>query len=129
MAASDPEQADAADTDLDDQPEQDVYQFVLATVEDTLGGNDKPLWSSRTQVLGEAVKSTNDFDKPAARAAISRAIANDDLFHWHGLLAPADPDHLRKIIQAEQQADITRKIMIGQINKLLKRLKEGGSDA
>lgn len=109
--------------------EPDVYAWVLDTVADTLGGHDKPLWSSRTQVLAQAVKTTNSYDKAAAKRAINQAIDNDDLFLWHGLLAPADPEHLRKIIEAEREATITRKLMVGKINKLLGRLNGGDGRA
>lgn len=121
--------AEANDPQPDERPADaasDVDAWVLDTVDDTLQLKDD-LWSSRSHVLQEAVKTTVGHEKAAVREAIQRAIANDDLFHWHGLLAPADPDHLRAIIEYEQQADITRKLMVGEINKLLARLNGGES--
>lgn len=76
------------------------------------------LWTGRRRIVGNK-------DKPGqpTREEIREALAGlkhrGEIVSWHGLLAPADEEHLQALVENETQADNVRKILVGQLNQLL----------
>lgn len=69
----------------------------------------------------------NGLSKQQVSNEIDQALVAGDLLEWHGLLTLREPDHLRGVIEAERNATITRKILIGKCNRALSSLRESQS--
>ncbi|WMT07831.1 hypothetical protein NP511_02250 [Natrinema thermotolerans] len=114
---------------LADGGEVDVYQWVLENVHEYPAGTD-PRWGSRGNLVYEGRK-LDGVSKEDVQKAIARAVDNEDLISWHGLLARAEVDRLREITRAEHEDhDITRGILVGKCNKLIaKKKKADGTES
>ncbi|QCW03593.1 hypothetical protein [Natrinema pallidum] len=107
---------------LADGGEVDVYQWVLENVHEYPAGTD-PRWGSRGNLVYEGRK-LNGVEKNDVQKAIARAVDNEDLLSWHGLLARAEIDRLRELVRIEhEEHDITRQILVGKCNKLIAKKK------
>jgi len=112
-----------------DGGEVDVYQWILENVHEYPAGTDSR-WGSRGNLVYEGRK-LDGVSKDDVQEAITRAIDNEDLLSWHGLLARAEIDRLRELTRVEhEEHEITRGILVGKCNKLIaKKKKEQADDA
>lgn len=101
-------------------------EFVLQRVDrrtDTDGkrGQDasSDLWTGRRAIVEVGKRPTYPYSEDELQEAWEDLVAEGTLFSWKGLTAPGDEEHLRAIIEAELEAGITRKILIGKINRRL----------
>lgn len=92
---------------------------------DGLQNNQSALWTSRNRIRGDGSKGHTPYERDEVDEVVNQLADEGELIVWHGLLAPACPEHLRAIIENEQQADYPRRILIGRVNRLL---QEGESD-
>ena len=104
----------------------DAYQWVLATASEQTTESDP--WTSERYLVQEGRKPKHGHTKTEVRDAISQAKVANDLIGWHGLLAPATPGHLQEIIEAELDADITRRILIGKCNRYLQHARDDAAE-
>lgn len=110
-----------------DGGEVDVYQWVLDNVHEYPAGTDSR-WGSRGNLVHQGRK-LDGVEKDDVQAAIARAVDNEDLLSWHGLLARAEVDRLREITRVEhEEYDITRGILVGKCNKLIATKKQEQAD-
>ncbi|SEW09932.1 hypothetical protein [Natrinema salifodinae] len=110
-----------------DGGEVDVYQWVLDNVHEYPAGTDSR-WGSRGNLVHQGRK-LDGVEKEDVEEAIARAIDNEDLLSWHGLLARAEIDRLREIVRIEhEEHDITRQILVGKCNKLIAKKKAERAD-
>ncbi|MFC6765479.1 hypothetical protein [Natrinema soli] len=110
-----------------DGGEVEVYQWVLENI------HEYPAWiDSRWGSRGNLVHHRRKLDgvtKEDVQVAISRAVDNEDLLSWHGLLARAEIDRLREITRVEhEEHNITRGILVGKCNKLIAMKKQEQAD-
>jgi len=96
----------------------EVYDWVLEAVADRTSP-DSP-WSSKGEL--RQARHKHDYDRDVVEHAIEEALENDDLLGWHGLLAPATPEGIEAVVEAEAQADITRTILVQKANRLRRRI-------
>lgn len=106
--------------------EESTEEWVLARVrertEATVDGkqmHSAAVWTSTTQMRSDSAKPSCPHSKDEIEAAIQLLRDQNRLVYWHGLLAPADPDHLRAIIENEEEAGFTRRILVGRVNEVL----------
>ncbi|MFC6766051.1 hypothetical protein [Natrinema soli] len=106
-----------------DGGEVDVYQWVLENVREFPAGIDSR-WGSCGNLVHQGRK-LDSVEKDDVQAAIARAVDNEDLLSWHGLLARAEIDRLREIVHVEhEEHGITRQILVGKCNKLIAAKKQ-----
>lgn len=82
------------------------------------------IWTSNERLRSDAVKPGTDYTKPGLGAILEDLREDGDIVTWHGLLAPATDEHLRAIIENEQESDITRRLIVGRCNEL----RSGGGE-
>lgn len=111
-------------------------EYLLGVIDDRVDANGElgqnvngDLWTSPKRIKQDGVKASVPYSRGDLEAEVNAAIDDGDLLAFAGLVAPVTPDHLRAIIQAERDADITRKVLVGKCNRLLQESKEGGDDA
>ncbi|WP_265109144.1 hypothetical protein [Halosolutus halophilus] len=110
-----------------DGGEIDVYQWVLDTVHEYPAQTDSR-WGCRGNLVHQGRK-LDGVTKDDVREAITRAVDNEDLISWHGLLARADIETLREIVRVEtEEHEITRQILVGKCNKLIAAKKQEQAD-
>lgn len=83
------------------------------------------VWTSTTQMRSDSAKPSCPHSKDEIEVAIQSLRDDNRLVYWHGLMAPADPEHIRAIIQNEQEAGFTRRILVGKCNELLAEVTGG----
>lgn len=76
------------------------------------------LWTSSERMRADAVKPHTDYTKDSLKAAVNELREDGEIITWHGLLAPANGEHLTAIIENEAQSDVTRSILVGRCNEL-----------
>lgn len=86
-----------------------IHEFVDA---------DDP-WTSRERIRDWARKTTTDVDLEVAERVIRALIRENEIVYWHGLVMPADTELLRTAIEREIEAETTRKILVGKLNKIM----------
>lgn len=103
---------------------EDAAAFAAAFVRKATSPEDP--WTSRraTRVLG----SEHGFDAGALDDAVDALVETGDVVYWHGLVAPRDPDVLRAANQQEAEADFTRRILVGKLNRVLADLQDGDGE-
>lgn len=118
-------------TERDSESEQSAYEWVLQDAEENARAKSAGPWTSEDHLLQQGVKPKNGgFSRDEIKDAISQALVQNELIGWHGLLARTTEEKLREIIEAEKEADITRQILIGKVNRYIKHLhREGKTDA
>ncbi|WP_226479124.1 hypothetical protein [Natrinema amylolyticum] len=105
----------------------DVDQWVLENVHEYPAGTDSR-WGSRGNLVHHGRK-LDGVSKDDVEAAIARAVDNEDLLSWHGLLARAEVDRLREIVRVEhEEHEITRQILVGKCNTLIAKKKAAQDD-
>ncbi|QLG47864.1 hypothetical protein [Natrinema halophilum] len=110
-----------------DGGEVDVYEWVLGNVHKYPAGTDSR-WGCRSNLVHQGRK-LDGVSKDDIEEAIARAVENEDLISWHGLLARAEIDRLRELIRVEhEEHDITRSILVGKCNKLIAKKKQEQAD-
>lgn len=80
------------------------------------GGN---LWTGTKRLKQEASKNNIDCTKSELEDAVAALVGEGSLITWHGLLAPANVDHVRAVIENECQAEITRNLLVGKCEDFL----------
>ena len=76
-------------------------------------------WTGKPFVAQEAEKRSNDADKEEVKSAVEQLVDEDELLYWHGLIARPTPEILHAIIERERDAETTRKLLIGEVNRFL----------
>ncbi|WP_226041536.1 hypothetical protein [Natrinema sp. DC36] len=110
-----------------DGGEVDVYQWVLDNVHEYPAGTDSR-WGSRGNLVHQGRK-LDGVTKEDVQMEIARAVENEDLLSWHGLLVRVEIDRLREITRVEhEEHDITRGILVGKCNKLIATKKQEQGD-
>ena len=75
------------------------------------------LWTARQHIIDDATREGHD---PVRVGKILEAMdANGDILVWSGHIAPADPDRLREVIEAELESSFGRRLLIGKCNRLI----------
>ncbi|SEQ28584.1 hypothetical protein [Natrinema salaciae] len=113
-----------------DGGEVDIYEWVLENVHEYSAGADSR-WGSRDNLVHQGRK-LDGASKDDVQKAITRAVDNEDLISWHGLLSRAEIDRLREIVRIEhEEHEITRQILVGKCNKLIatKKRERAGESA
>lgn len=87
--------------------------------------NASNVWTGRTRMRSDGSKDQSPLDRDGVDAALDHLIASRRVYEWHGLLAPADEDHLRAIIENERMSDTPRRLLIGDVNAVLQELDGG----
>lgn len=85
------------------------------------------VWTSRQRLRSDAAKPHTDYDKDSLTAVLAALEGAHEIIGFHGLLAPATPDHLRAIVQNESDAEITRRSLVKRCNRLA-TTQNGDSD-
>lgn len=80
------------------------------------GGN---LFTGTKRLKQEASKNNIDCTKSELENAVAGLVAEGSLITWHGLLAPANVDHVQAIVENERRAGITRELLVGKCNRFL----------
>lgn len=126
---------ESVSTDSSASVDVDVGEWTLSRVReqtqadpDGVQNAQGNVWTSKTRVLADARKSSTPFDRSAVESALAAHIDAGRVLSWNGLLAPADDDHLLAVIKNEQQAGITRALLVGKANKLRSERQGGGRD-
>lgn len=99
-----------------------VMQTVRERTESRVDGkqmHSAAVWTSTTQMRSDSAKPSCPHSKDEIEGAIQELRDQNRLVYWHGLMAPADPDHIRAIIENEQEAGFTRRVLVGKCNELL----------
>ncbi|NUC71749.1 hypothetical protein HTZ84_05395 [Haloterrigena sp. SYSU A558-1] len=110
-----------------DGGEIDIYQWVLDNVHEYPAGTDSR-WGCRGNLVHQGRK-LDSVEKADVQEAIGRAVNNEDLISWHGLLARAEVDRLRELVRIEhEEYDITRQILVGKCNNLIEKKKQEEAD-
>ncbi len=110
-----------------DGGEIDVYQWVLENVHEYPSATDSR-WGCRGNLVHQGRK-LDGVSKDDVHEAIARAVDNEDLISWHGLLARAEIDRLRDIVRVEhEEHEITRSMLVGKCNKLIATKKQDLAD-
>lgn len=119
------------DADMDE-----VREWVMDTVRQNTepipeGQNiQSPLWTSHRRLASGGERWSTPHSRDMVERATNALISRGRLFSWHGQVCPTDPDHLRAVIEAERNADVTRQILIGKANRVIQEQNgdEGGED-
>lgn len=85
---------------------------------DGVQNSQSNVWTSRQRLRSDAAKPHTDYDKDSLTGVLAALEDAHEIVSFHGLLAPATPDHLRAIIQNEGDAEITRRTLVKQCNRL-----------
>lgn len=99
-----------------------LFQVVVELTEPTpdgiqdAGGN---IYTSAEYLKQESSKGNVPCSRDQVGDAIDRLIESGRLFSWHGLLAPVTDEHLTAIIENEREAEISRTLLIGNVNRIL----------
>ncbi|QRV14257.1 hypothetical protein JMJ58_15090 [Haloterrigena salifodinae] len=105
----------------------DLYQWVLDNVHEYPAGTDSR-WGCRGNLVHQGRK-LDGVEKADVLEAIGRAVNNEDLLSWHGLLARAEVDRLRELVRIEhKEHDISRQILVGKCNKLIAKKRQEEAD-
>jgi hypothetical protein len=111
-------------------PEEWALQTIRERTEAEIEGNQMhtaAVWTICRRDSTSSAKPSCPHSKDEIDAAGQSFRDDDRVVYWHGLLAPADPEHIAAIIQNELEADFKRKILIGHCNRL--RQEVGQADA
>lgn len=102
---------------------QSVTDWVLDRVEEytdadgELGQNENSdTWTSTRSIAAGGEKFSVPYSKDQIQAAVDRLVEDTEVVEWHGLIAPATDKHLASIIEAEREASVTRKLLVGHVN-------------
>lgn len=102
----------------------DRRAYVLDVIDDRVdvdgdaGSNaNSDLWTSPKRIKQDGTKVSVPFGKDALIDECEAAVDDGDLIRFAGLYAPATPEHLRAIIEAEQ--DGTRNVLIEKCKRML----------
>lgn len=107
-------------------PEEWVREEVDHRVEPTPDGlqdGQSNVWTSTERLRDDGRKYSTKYSKDKIEAAVGALRERDEILSWHGLLAPATDEHLKAVIENEQQAGIARSTLIGRCNTL----RQGGA--
>jgi hypothetical protein len=99
--------------------EQADLREELLDVIDERTSPDEPWISTRS--LYQLVDASADEIKDE----LYRASNRDELLEWRGKFAAADRDRLVAVIEAERDADATRRKLIGRANRLMQEVNDG----
>lgn len=108
---------DGAEIDVDQTP----YQRVLDMIE-AASTPDSP-WTAKNHLAQDA--GAADLERGFVQTAVDDAVSRGDAFGWHGLVAAMDVDVLRAIVEKELEADITRQVLVGNLNAAIQEVKAG----
>lgn len=100
----------------------DASEWLVGEVRARVTPDDP--WTSTTQILQEAQKTSTPISKPRANAEIKKGVEEHDLLSWHGLLTVVDPEILRAITREEANAKWTRQTLVAECNKLLQTVTQ-----
>jgi hypothetical protein len=81
--------------------------------------NTSNVWTGRSRMRSDGSKDESPLDRGGVDTALDSLISSREVYEWHGLLAPADEDHLRAIIENERMSDTPRRLLIGNVNAWL----------
>lgn len=112
------------DCTLTDGGDVDGAAYVLECVRDRTSpepdgvqNNRSNIWTGRGRMRADGSKTDSPLARDDVDSVIAQLIADHKVFEWHGLLAPATPEHLQAIIKNEQQSSLPRKRLIGKVNR------------
>ncbi len=99
---------------------EEAGQSVLTTV-DELVTSSSP-WTSRREVRQKSKNGTGKTLIPLSKDETDRLIAelveDGEIVYWHGWITLNNDQLLQTAIEKEREADVTRKILIGKLNKI-----------
>lgn len=96
-------------------------EFTREYVEDHTSV-DSP-WTSVRSVEYAARKEKSGVDRSDIRPAVDEMLDDETLYGWFGLITLSEEELLSAIVQQEARADITRKMMVGELNTRLKSVR------
>lgn len=79
------------------------------------------LWTSRRAIKAQARKADREIQTNDVVAIIDQLAADGEIIVWHGPVASAQPEHLRRIVQAEAESSMPRQLLVARANKLLQQ--------
>lgn len=109
-----------AGSDFNADGEADAETWVLSLLEEQTEDTE---WSSRRNVLAQARKEKTPLTKQGADRVIEALVDDNQVLSWHGLLTPATEKRLLAVIEAEHNADFTRRILVSQASTLLQEVR------
>lgn len=99
-----------------------VHEQVRERVEPEPDGRQDAhgsLFTGTRQLVRDGKKFSTDFDSDEIEDALDELVIDGEIISWHGILFPADEEHLRAVIANENQAGIPRLILIRKVKKNL----------
>lgn len=86
------------------------------------------IWTSKGRLVKHAGKFSTPVQKAPVEAELSELINDREVLYWHGHLTLATVPYLNAVVQSEQQAEVTRQILIDKCRRWLTAKAEGGDD-
>jgi len=81
------------------------------------------VWTSKRRLRSDAGKTWSQFARDDVEPVVETLREKSKVVTWHGLVAPADDEHLQAVIESEEMAGITRSRLVAKCN----RLRQGGA--
>lgn len=94
---------------------------------DGIQNAESNVWTSQQRLKSDASKS-DVIERDGVPKLVSALEQAGEVVYWHGLVAPASPEHLRAIIESERQSGVPRTILIGLCNRMLQDAPELATD-
>lgn len=115
---------------VEEEPET-VDEWVLAEIQhrvepdpDGHQNAESNVWTSKERLRDDGRKFSTRYSREEIESAVEQLVDRGEIVTWHGLLAPATPDHLRALIENEAEAGIKRATLVGYCNA---RLQDSGT--
>lgn len=78
------------------------------------------VWTAKRRLNEDGRKFSVNYGPEEIAGAADSLVADSELFGWHGLLAPMTKESIQAIIRNEQEATITRTVLVGKANAALR---------
>lgn len=96
-------------------------------------GGQSNVWTGKNRIKAAASK-VDGIERGDVADLVAGLESDGKVIDWHGLIAPADDEHLLAIIESEKMSDAPRKILVKKCNNLRngdgkKAITDGGEVA
>lgn len=121
-------------TDGGAEQKPDPREWVLDEIDertepnpDSEQGVGADLWTSKERLVKHAGKFSTPVQKPPVEDTLQELIDEREVLYWHGHLTRATVPYLNAVVQSEQQAGVTRQILIDKCRRWLESKAENRS--